>query len=58
MAHYEARNRRRRWGHDCLERDVLGAKKPLIILTFAAPNLYEKNAEAYNRLVMSIKKIG
>ena len=38
--------------------DVLGAKKPLIILTFAAPNLYEKNAEAYDRLIMSIKKIG
>lgn len=38
--------------------DVLGAKKPLIILTFAAPNLYEKNAEAYGRLIMSIKKIG
>ncbi|HJZ81116.1 MAG TPA: hypothetical protein VKD91_12250 [Pyrinomonadaceae bacterium] len=38
--------------------DVLGAKKPLIILTFAAPNLFEKNAEAYGKLVASIKKIG
>lgn len=37
--------------------DVLGAKKPLIILTFAAPNLFEKNAEGYMKLVNSIKKI-
>lgn len=38
--------------------DVLGAKKPLIILTFAAPNLFEKNADAYEKLLASIKKIG
>jgi hypothetical protein len=36
--------------------DVLGAKKPLIILTFAAPNLLEKNAGGYMKLVQSIKK--
>jgi len=38
--------------------DVLGAKKPLIILTFAAPNLIEKNADNYMKLVQSIKKVG
>ena len=38
--------------------DVLGAKKPLIILTFAAPNLIEKHAANYLKLVQSIKKIG
>lgn len=37
--------------------DVLGAKKPLIILTFAAPNLMEKNADGYMKLVNSIKKM-
>ena len=37
--------------------DVLGAKKPLIILTFAAPNLFEKHASAYEQLLNSIKKI-
>jgi len=37
--------------------DVLGAKKPLMILTFAAPNLFEKNSDAYERLLSSIKKI-
>jgi len=37
--------------------DVLGAKKPLIILTFAAPNLFEKHAAAYEELLNSIKKI-
>ena len=37
--------------------DVLGAKKPLIILTFAAPNLIEKHAADYLKLVGSIKKI-
>jgi len=38
--------------------DVLGAKKPLIILTFAAPNLIEKHANNYMKLVQSIKKAG
>jgi len=38
--------------------DVLGAKKPLIILTFAAPNLIEKHADNYLKLVQSIKKVG
>jgi len=37
--------------------DVLAAKKPLIILTFAAPNLFEKHADEYMKLVSSIKKI-
>ena len=37
--------------------DVLGARKPLMILTFAAPNLFEKNADAYEKLLSSIKKI-
>ena len=37
--------------------DVLGAKKPLIILTFAAPNLFEKHASAYEQLLNSIKKV-
>ena len=37
--------------------DVLGAKKPLIILTFAAPNLLEKHADEYMNLVGSIKRI-
>jgi hypothetical protein len=37
--------------------DVLGAKKPLIILTFAAPNQIEKNADGYVKLVNSIKKL-
>jgi hypothetical protein len=37
--------------------DVLGAKKPLMILTFAAPTLFEKNSDAYERLLSSIKKL-
>ena len=37
--------------------DVLGAKKPLIILTFAAPNLFAKNADGFEKLLSSIKKI-
>ena len=37
--------------------DVLAAKKPLIVLTFAAPNLFEKNASGYEQLINSIKKI-
>ena len=37
--------------------DVLGAKKPLIILTFAAPNLFEKNADGFEKLLNSIKKV-
>jgi len=37
--------------------DVLGAKKPLMILTFAAPNLFEKNSDAYEKLLSSIKKV-
>lgn len=37
--------------------DVLAAKKPLIILTFAAPNLFEKHADEYVKLVGGIKRI-
>lgn len=37
--------------------DVLGAKKPLIILTFAAPDLFERNEAGYGQLLNSIKKI-
>jgi hypothetical protein len=37
--------------------DVLSAKKPVIILSFAAPNLYEKNSADYERLINSVKKI-
>lgn len=37
--------------------DVLGAKKPLIILTFAAPSLFEKHSGAYEQLLSSIKKV-
>jgi hypothetical protein len=37
--------------------DVFGAKKPLILLTFAAPNLFEKNADGFEKLLSSLKKI-
>lgn len=37
--------------------DVLAAKKPLIILTFATPNLFEKHMDEYLKLVGSIKRI-
>ena len=37
--------------------DVLSAKKPVIILSFAEPNLYEKNSAAYEKLIDSIKKV-
>lgn len=37
--------------------DVLGAKKPVIILTFAAPGVWEKHAENAAKFVSSIKKI-
>ena len=37
--------------------DVLSARKPVIILSFAAPNLYEKNSADYQKLINSIKKI-
>jgi len=36
---------------------VLSGKKPLIILSFAAPNLYEKSSVDYEKLINSIKKI-
>lgn len=36
--------------------DVLAAKKPVIILTFAAPQLFEKHADAFVKLIQSIKK--
>ena len=37
--------------------DVLSAKKPVIVLSFAAPNLYEKNSADYEKLINSIKRI-
>ena len=37
--------------------DVLGAKRPLILLTFAAPSLFEKHSSAYEQLLNSLKKI-
>jgi hypothetical protein len=37
--------------------DVLSARKPVIILSFAAPNLYQKNSGDYEKLINSIKKI-
>jgi hypothetical protein len=37
--------------------DVLSARKPVIILSFAAPNLYEKNSADYEQLINRIKKI-
>jgi hypothetical protein len=36
--------------------DVLAAKKPVIILTFAAPEFLEKNAADLVKLIESIKK--
>lgn len=36
--------------------DVLAAKKPVIILTFAAPQIFEKHADAFVKLIQSIKK--
>lgn len=38
--------------------DLLQAKKPVIILTFGAPDTIGKHAEAYSKLVKSIKKVG
>lgn len=37
--------------------DVLGAKKPVIILTFAAPGVWEKHAESAAKFIASIKKV-
>jgi hypothetical protein len=37
--------------------DVLGAKKPVIILSFAAPGVWEKHAENAAKFINSIKKI-
>jgi len=37
--------------------DVLGAKKPVIILSFAAPGVWEKHAAAAGKFIASIKKI-
>ena len=36
---------------------MLSAKKSVIILLFAAPNLYEKSSVDYEKLINSIKKI-
>jgi len=40
----------------CGAGDVLGAKKPLIILTFAASNPFEKNADGYEKLLAGIRR--
>jgi hypothetical protein len=37
--------------------DVLAGKKPVLILTFAAPQLLEKHADELVKLIESIKKI-
>jgi hypothetical protein len=37
--------------------DVLASKKPVLILTFAAPQLLEKHADDLVKLIQSIKKI-
>jgi hypothetical protein len=37
--------------------DVLGAKKPVIILTFAAPGVWEQHAESAAKFIASIKKV-
>jgi hypothetical protein len=58
MAHYEATGTGEVDGVTIAwSVDVLGARKPLLILTFAAPNLFEKHANEYLKLVGSIKKI-
>jgi hypothetical protein len=38
--------------------DLLMSKKPVIILTFASPENYEKHGNSYMKLVQSIKKLG
>jgi predicted Zn-dependent protease len=37
--------------------DVLMAKKPVIVLSFAAPGMFEKHAAAMQSLIKSIKKM-
>ena len=37
--------------------DVLMAKKPVIVLSFAAPGMFEKHATAMQSLIKSIKKM-
>ena len=38
--------------------DLLMAKKPVIILSFASPEMFEKNENSYVKLVRSIRKVG
>jgi hypothetical protein len=38
--------------------DLLMAKKPVIVLTFASPENFEKHGNSYLKLVQSIKKVG
>lgn len=38
--------------------DMLQAKKPVIILTFASPENFEKHRAAYAKLIQSIKRVG
>lgn len=45
-------------GHDVVfSADLLMAKKPVIVLTFAKPGDLEKHADSYAKLVKSIKKL-
>ena len=38
--------------------DMVMAKKPVIILSFASPENFKRNAAEYNKLLQSIKRIG
>jgi len=38
--------------------DLIQAKKPVIVLTFAAPGVWEKHQAEYQKLAKSIKKLG
>ena len=38
--------------------DLLHAEKPVIILTFASPENFEKHRAAYAKLIQSIKRAG
>jgi predicted Zn-dependent protease len=37
--------------------DILAAKRPVIIISFAAPGVWEKHIEAYGNLIKSIRKV-
>lgn len=58
MAHYEESGTGEVSGTTIMwSVDVLAAKKPLIILTFAAPNILDKHVNEYLQLVGSIKRV-